>query len=88
MKILSLSFILMATRKIFEIILKLHQKIVKFFQKRIFLQANFFVHHVVVDTQKLIFFPFLRITIFKQAKKFFIFSVWNVYICLDQCLII
>ena len=83
-------FFLMATHKIFQVILKIWPKIFLFFfqpqiefrtQTNIFRKIFFFL-----DTIKLVFIFFSLECFFKNVK-IPISSVWSVNVCLDQCLI-
>ena len=57
-------------------------------QKNCCLQnLTFWVHNVVLDTLMLDFFWLFAWTFFSKVLKTYFF-VWNLYVCLDQCLII
>ena len=59
-----------------------------FFEKKICRQNLIFcVFNVVLDILILDFFPFLLITFFKNARDSSFF-VWQVFVCLDQCLVV
>ena len=92
---------LMATQKIFQVILKIWPKIFFFFngksnfvRKQTFFE-NFFcmrnlifcVHNVVLDAIKLAFIFFSPNFFFSKTVKIPISFAWSINICLDQCLI-